>query len=152
MRRRKLFLMLVGLTGVVAAGVVALRPNTDRITTENYERIEIGMTRRQVEAILGPPGDYRTCLGETGFGEDTQSMAWVPDPAWFGVTSNWDRFPSTPPTLWASWVMDSFQIDIFIDDGQVYDKQVLTRRKQPGGQFDNFLWRAKRQWHRWFPE
>jgi hypothetical protein len=38
----------------------------DRVTEANFHRIEKGMTRPEVEAILGPPGDYST--GPLNFG------------------------------------------------------------------------------------
>jgi hypothetical protein len=66
MRRRKLLVALAGLAVVVAVGVVVLWPPEDRITEANLERIKEGMTQAEVEAILGPPGDYRTGHGETG--------------------------------------------------------------------------------------
>ena len=60
MRRRKLLVALaVGV--VVAAAAVVLWPRPDRITQENCDRIEKGMSQAEVEAILGgPPGDYTT--------------------------------------------------------------------------------------------
>jgi hypothetical protein len=66
MRRRKL-------RWVVAAGValglacfvaLALWPRPDRITQENCDRITRGMSREEVCALLGPPGDSRTILTE----------------------------------------------------------------------------------------
>jgi hypothetical protein len=98
MRRRKLLVALVGLAVVVAAGAVVLWPQAappSRVTRENYDCIQEGMTRAEVEAILGPPGDYRTGLGESVLGEAdygiTQIMVWMPDPA-----------TDPAPTLW-SW-------------------------------------------------
>jgi len=60
MRRRTLLVALAGLAVVVAVGVVVLWPRADRITEANFERIRVGMSRTDVEAILGPPGDFRT--------------------------------------------------------------------------------------------
>jgi hypothetical protein len=47
---------------VVLAGVAAfaLWPRPGRITRENYDRISAGMSRAEVEVILGPPGDHTT--------------------------------------------------------------------------------------------
>ena len=57
MRRRKLLIVLVlaGLTVVVVmAGAVVLWPQPpSRITRENFDRIKEGMSRAEVEAILG---------------------------------------------------------------------------------------------------
>jgi outer membrane protein assembly factor BamE (lipoprotein component of BamABCDE complex) len=58
-QRRKLLLALAGLA-LVVAGTFVLWPRANRITRENFDHIEKGMSRAQVESILGPPGDYRT--------------------------------------------------------------------------------------------
>jgi hypothetical protein len=67
MRRRTLLVALAGLAVVVGAGTVVLWPRADRITLENFDRIKKGMRRAEVEAILGPPGDYTTGPTETTF-------------------------------------------------------------------------------------
>jgi hypothetical protein len=156
MRKRKLLIVTAGLAVVVAAGVVVLWPRADRVTRENYDRVELGMSRSEVEAILGPGGDYRTGHGETGYGIP-ENMYWTadPDPA-STVMQNWSRNPGLPnppenPLLWAFWVNDSFAIVIGIDDsGSVVEKLGYPRRTTKGP-LDNLLWRLKRAWHRWFP-
>jgi hypothetical protein len=60
MQRRKLGWVLAGLAVVVAVGAVVLWPRPDRITLEHFEQVAEGMTLAEVEAILGPPGDYRS--------------------------------------------------------------------------------------------
>ena len=40
---------------LVAGGAILLWPG-DRITVQSYEKIRIGMTRQDVEAVLGGPG------------------------------------------------------------------------------------------------
>jgi|SRR6516162_10017201 hypothetical protein len=60
MRRGTLFAVLAGLV-VVAAATFALRPEPHaRDMREEFRRINVGMTVAEVEAILGPPGDYRS--------------------------------------------------------------------------------------------
>jgi hypothetical protein len=72
-RERKLLVVLAGLAVVAAAGMVAVvvtwppfqpvRPplNPGGVTPEDFQRIEKGMSRREVETILGgPPGNYAT--------------------------------------------------------------------------------------------
>ena len=75
-----------------------LWPRPDRITRENYERIRVGMSSAEVEAILGgPPGDYRTVRTEDEMYPrcfDLDAMAWhvecdrdfeaYREPMWFG--------------------------------------------------------------------
>ena len=48
MRRRKPLVVVAGLAVVVAAGVVVLWPRADRVTRENFRRIETGMSRADV--------------------------------------------------------------------------------------------------------
>jgi hypothetical protein len=63
MRRRKLLVALAVLAAVIAAGVVAvwLQPSPpSRVTRENFDLINAGMSQEEVYAILGPPGDYTT--------------------------------------------------------------------------------------------
>jgi hypothetical protein len=56
MRRWKLFVALVGLAMLVA-GAVVLWPPPKLITRESFGSIRTGMTRAEVEAIVGSPGD-----------------------------------------------------------------------------------------------
>jgi hypothetical protein len=45
---------------LVAARLVFVLRTDPRLTRENFGRIHGGMSRREVEALMGPPGDYRT--------------------------------------------------------------------------------------------
>jgi hypothetical protein len=45
---------------IFAARPILFPPTNPHIAWENYNRITPGMSRGDVEAILGPPGDYRT--------------------------------------------------------------------------------------------
>jgi hypothetical protein len=150
MRRRKLLVALAGLAVVVAAGAVVLwQRQSSRITQENFDRIRDGMSRAEVEEILGSPGDYRTGPGATNLGRDV--IMWVIDPDVHPYPpSSWSKIDEGPHS-WGYWLGDSFQISVAIDDsGQVQEMHGFPRRTTQGV-FDNLLWRAKRQWHRWFP-
>jgi hypothetical protein len=65
------FLWILALTALLAAIVVSSLPPppTSRITKENFDRIQLGMTQDEVEEILGPEGWYNTkgcrniCIG-----------------------------------------------------------------------------------------
>jgi hypothetical protein len=62
MSRRTRRLLLLALTAATAAGLLAawwLWPRT-AITPENFERVQIGMTLAEVEAILGGPARDET--------------------------------------------------------------------------------------------
>jgi hypothetical protein len=60
---RKTRWLLIGLLlaciGGVVLVVVALLPPPPGITKENFDRIEVGMTRAEIEAILGGPANGR---------------------------------------------------------------------------------------------
>jgi hypothetical protein len=141
MRRRKLLVALAALAVVIAAGVVVPGPSPEPslVTRENFDRIQVGMSRAEVEAILGPPGDYRTgpvqgvlvwdliLDGTIWHDQCTNGSAWVGDTGWVRV-----EFNNGDGTVWASEFFESKRI-----------------AQHP---LDNLLWRAKRQWHRWFPE
>jgi hypothetical protein len=134
MRRRRLLVALAGLAVVIAAGVVVLWPHTHRTVTENYVRIEQGMTRTQVETILGPPGDYRTGPAEP------ETV-----PVYFSAEGAKVVVPDV-------WKCDDTLVYVAYDlAGCVMDKTSFANKRRTQSPFDNFLWRAKRLWHRWFP-
>jgi hypothetical protein len=57
--RKRLLLLLLSLAVLIAVFGSFLLPRPDaRITPANCDRIREGMTRQEVEAILGPPGNY----------------------------------------------------------------------------------------------
>jgi hypothetical protein len=57
-KKRTAFFTLL-LIVLLAIGGVFLLPRRDyRITQANCDKIKAGMSMREVEAILGPPGDY----------------------------------------------------------------------------------------------
>jgi hypothetical protein len=136
MRRRTLLVALAGLAVVVAAGVVVLRPRQDRVTRANYDRIQIGMSRADVETILGPPGDYRS--GAVKWKASSIEVVFqIDSPAH-------DR-----------WMGDHGSIDIWFPEYEGYSgaRHMTFDDVEPIAQtpLDNLLWRLKRQWHRWFP-
>jgi hypothetical protein len=133
MRFWRLLLPLAGLA-LVAAGTFVLWPRTDRITRKNFDRIEKGMSRVQVESILGPPGDYRTGPG---------AIDWIPE---FG--------PVTGNTIWGEgrcWWADTLLIVVAFDEsGSAYRYWCFDEKRSQQSPLENFLWRAKRLWRRWF--
>jgi hypothetical protein len=154
MRRRTLLVVLAVLAVVVAAGVVLWPRPPSRITRENFDRIREGMTRAEVEAILGPPGDYRTHFGQTADGNGGEH-GWLPDPDEYKpAIATWRDAGENPFGKFngeATWVGDTVLVLVVIDDtGRVLETDTLERRRL-GGTIDNLLWRAKRQWLRWFP-
>ena len=136
MRRRKLLVVLAGLAVVVAAGVVMLWPSPPKVTPENIDRATAAETKAEVEAILGPPDDYRT--GPT----DSMGNSFV-------VTGS----SSAPLPLSSSfWVTDSGCFGFVFDaSGRKVGSNYTAHVRVQQSPLENLLWRAKRQCHRWFP-
>jgi hypothetical protein len=135
MRKRKLIVVLAGLTVVVAAGVVVLWPRPDRITRENYDRIRVGMNRAEVYTVLGPPRDYST--GPTLYVLD----ALYPH----------DIMQDPYPDQEVSWWGDTGEIDVYFSPSGVTAATFARALKGRKNVVGDLLWRAKRQWRRWFP-
>jgi hypothetical protein len=114
---------------VVVAVVVVLWPRADRITLTNYDLIREGISRAQVCAILGAPDDYTT---------RPLILSWPPGTD--GLTDFW-------------WGNECAIGLIFDKEGRgrlkCHTTRVDLRWQQTA--LENLLWRAKRQWHRWFP-
>jgi hypothetical protein len=142
-RMRGLFLAVAELAAVVTAGSFALWPRADRITRENCERIQSqsrngGMTLAQAVAILGPPGDYRT--GPTGF----QGSQILEEADEHGCQeADW------------TWQADHGFLRVYPcrdDENRVAGAWFLTEEPIEQTPLENFRWRVKRVWRKWFPE
>ncbi len=115
MRKRRAELLALGVAlSVNAVGMLLLwvaprpepvpnspAPPPPRVTRENLYRIKYGMTRAEVEAILGPPGDYTTPPGDgvwtsmrPGVGPRPESEKDWPDDTWTGWRAD----------EWATWI------------------------------------------------
>jgi hypothetical protein len=87
--------------GVLAVLFWLTKPNQIRISKEAYEKLQLGMTRQEVEKILGgPPGDYGPGKGE------------ILDNGGFTVTSHSIR---TNPNA-KNWLAGSYAIIVCFDD------------------------------------
>jgi hypothetical protein len=156
-KRRLRLVALAGLT-VVAAGVAVVWPRPpSRITRENFDRIPTGMSRAEVEAILGPPGDYRT--GPT----TAHEIEYCP-PSPFPpsarpvrtVVSDWrptvDPITGKTLNLGPFWDSDAGSAEVHFDEaGRVDGARYFGCKRVEQTLPENLVWRAKRQWHRWFP-
>jgi SmpA / OmlA family len=112
----------------IGAGLLVTLPQTDRITEENFDQIRNGMTRAQVEAILGPPGDYTTGPVKIVFISGTSAVSqdlWLSDNLAINV-----------------WCNSSDQVFDTCCNDVVLIKQTTLERVH---------WKLKRQWRRWFP-
>ncbi len=136
MRRRKLLWTLAALTPIAAAAFLLLRPPPpSRVTLVSFLSIQNGMSRAEVEAILGPPGDYSTGPIEIG-------SYWL-------TLGNYEE-KSADGVTW-SWETDAAHIDVRAGADGVRGKQFWDYSKPKQGPLDNVLWRLKRLWRRWFP-
>jgi hypothetical protein len=141
MRRRTLLVLVVGLAAVVAAGVVVLwqgqEPN--RITLERFDHIHDGLTRAEVESVLGPPGDYRTAPVE--YNPLELLAGGSAESAGAGYTVEED-----------CWRGEAFVIGVgYGHGGRVRSHWEAAALNPKPGPLATLVWRAKRQWHRWFP-
>ena len=146
MRRRKLLVALAGLAVVVTAGVVVLWPTRpNRVTRENYDRIQIGVTRVEVEAILGPPGDYATVPFDDGRSEVD------PSDLYSRVVLSFSLLDDASNRVRACWSGNDYLIVITFDPKSVVISKGCTEQLRiEQGPLRNAVWRLKRQWHRWF--
>jgi hypothetical protein len=140
-RRRKLLVALaVGLVGLAAAALWPRTPRAERITLDNYYRIDASMTRAEVEAILGPPGDYRT--GPTTLSQGFSFFI-------IEVHGGWGEPPFSRPVYWTS---DTLEIVAYhYSDGTLSEFGYRPLEPDHSGPLDNLRWRAKRLWRQWFP-
>jgi hypothetical protein len=140
MRRRRLRRVAAGLVALLVVGTFLLWPRSDRITEESFARIQKGMTRRQVEAILGPPGDYTT-----GPVDGLQAYR-------CGGSKPIVRLDEKTSLFF--WIGDATLISVVLDEetGTTLGMDCHAVHKQPQSTLANLAWRAKRRWPRWFPE
>jgi hypothetical protein len=131
------------LLGALAAAVSAavglwLRSPGNRITPENFDRLRAGMTRADVEALLGPPGAYVTGPGVID-GTGYRHEYFVPPQPRMGTPAVWD--------------CDDARIVVDFDDaGRATMKTFLSTKRIDQPPLDNLLCRLRLLWERWFPD
>ena len=113
----------LALTGAVLA---LAWPRPSHVTQANFDRIKEGMGRADVEALLGPPGDYTT--GPTAVVLD-------------GVRFGW------PGCTKESWRGDEGIGSVaFGPSGKVEAKKFWPCGRVEIGPLDRLLWRLGRRW------
>jgi len=138
MKRKRWFAVAAVIAALAAAllpvpalvSVLAPRP---RINREVFARIEIGMTEKEVEAVLGaPPGDYRT-------GPGADAAIWVP------LSSL-----AEPPPESVLWVGDNGLIVTERHGGLVCWKEFEDLRSIKQTPFESLLWHYRNGWRMLF--
>jgi hypothetical protein len=129
-RRRWLFALLVLLL-VFEAALYAPFPSL--ITRARYDRITVGMTKDEVIAILGSPGDYRNAENDYDvspehqpahvFGRGNPAQSW--------------------PIIWRS---DEADVALSFDASNKVSSGIFCyMRKKSDDPSENMMWRAKRR-------
>jgi hypothetical protein len=129
---RKLFLALFAVALLLfGAGFPLLFPRPSPVTKAAFDQLEVGMTRAEVEAILGgPPGDYTT--GPTN-----------PNLTAIGTID-----PEVEE-LW--WCGDEGEINLGFDvRGVVFSKEWYDQEGERPGVIERLRWRIDRFWARVF--
>jgi hypothetical protein len=137
MRRRKL-VRGMGLLLMLAGAAFVLWPDSPpRDLWADTGRIQFDMSRAEVEAILGPPGDYTTGpTRTTGFIRSTSR----PHDPFFERQSH------------AEWLTDDLKFQVRFDsENRVAAQYWSYSERLQQNPFENRLWRAERQWRKWFP-
>jgi hypothetical protein len=92
------------------------------------------MTRADVEAILGPPGDFRTA---------PTVRACEPGPP---------AATTTGPLTCLTWDADTLSIYVYVDSaGEVESTYSLKNVLAEPDAARGVLWRARQMWRKWFP-
>jgi len=159
MRRRTLLVVLAGLAVVVAAGVVVVWPlrQPAQLSEENCRRIRRGMTRSDVESILGPPRLCATGPTENDFGQNCFQHVFEPEsyvrdrmylPAYASPPP-----PADPVAECCYWDSDSAGVRVdYVRSGKVASVEYTPLQPRDKSVHAALLRPFKRQWQRWFPE
>jgi hypothetical protein len=142
MRRRRV-LVLLAVACVLVRAAVALLPAPSRNTIENHYRIRQGMSRAEVDSILGPPGDYSSGPLQYAGSPGGPTVAFTPTALEPFVGIALER---------VEWRGDRHIVWVYFEpDGNVLHKRTREVGRTNQSLLENFFWRAKRQWQRWFP-
>jgi hypothetical protein len=129
MPRRLLAPLVISLAvlALVAARPLLFPPTNPRLTRVNFDRIKEGMKLADIEAILGPPGDYRTGPVDKDLQIDTVHLSSGPwSHAWFGDKA-----------IILTWIDE---------DGTVYMPRFEPVEMEPVGLLALLRWRCDRWW------
>jgi hypothetical protein len=133
MRRWKLLgVMAAGLVALIALAAIVLWRQTNpgsQITRQNFDRIHKGMTRPEVETIVGPSGSY--------LADKRIFCIEAPDPS---------RWPPVGMTA-VEWTNDVRHGLVLFNANETV-AEVYFSSFAPDGDLEYFLWRISRLWRR----
>jgi hypothetical protein len=140
MRRRKLrWVVATGLLALVAVGALVLLHRPDRVTEKNFKRITDGMSRAEVEAILGPPN-----VSEAEVDRLATLDGFSGEVSIIGLSGGQLRFDGRKAEENLFWAGGAGLVCVGFADGHVVDGGMLPRA--------GIVERIERRWRRWFPE
>ncbi len=144
----KLLGVLLAVSLLANVGGFFLWPRPDRLTRKRCERIATGMSRADVYALLGPPGDYRTVETEVPFSADWGCL--VPS----GPPRDVDTILAmmAPGVETLTWRGDGGDIRVYFGPDGVVAREFMVMERVEQSTLENLSWLAKRQWHRCLPE
>ncbi len=135
MWKRKLAQWLLVTVSAVALVLWFARPSS--LTRQQFNRIKVGMSRAQVEAILGPPGDYRSAESESD-GSPRQPG---------------DRFGDFGGGGSESWDTDTGIASVEFDSSQnVCGGHFWSTKRSRDDLAYNVAWRFIHRWAKWVLE
>jgi hypothetical protein len=126
------------LAALATAWRVLMTPGpVPRIILENAQSVQLDMNRKQVEAILGRPGDYRT--------EPTEKDLTVRIKGGEMLVSN-RRGGNID-----FWETDTLTVSVGFDSGddRVNSVRCAPMKTRSVGRLEKFFWRLEQKWHNW---
>jgi hypothetical protein len=148
---------LLGVTAavlLVPTSAFMLWPRPSRVTRESCDRIREGMSRAEVETIVGPPGDYRA--GPTGAAFDYDfHLADIPMGTTGDKLTPWDGGNNWPPAgaTQAEWAGDTAVLEVTFDAaGHVLLAVWYSVERFEPRAFEDLLWQVGRRLEKWLPE
>ena len=154
-RTRQLVTLVIALLAVVVLAALVFRSGPRPITEEDVNRVENGMSRSEVEAILGPPRDQTTGPLVYRLDDDPFVCGLSPpivelvDRPQQHFTRDSESYRGLDRPCWCS---DSLVFTVAFRDSRACETTVYHTRRLPQSLLENAIWRLKRQWRRWFAD
>jgi hypothetical protein len=143
MPRRPLLRWLAVVAGLAAFEVASIGAFAiwfawpSSISRQQFASIQVGMSQTEVEAVLGPPGDYRSSESA-----DDRS---TPQPGDRLGARNFDRYGSLE-----MWLTDTAYVFVEFDaSGKVCSGHFSSYKRSRNDLPYNVTWRVMHRWFQW---